>query len=75
MKKLILVLLVLVGMVSCDHEIPLPKNNIQTNNPMQSDILLTTAIYDSCEYVLSDVQYGNSITHKGNCKFCLIRNK
>lgn len=30
---------------------------------------------DSCEYVLSDVYSGNSICHKGNCKFCEERNK
>jgi len=30
---------------------------------------------DSCEYILSDVYAGNSICHKGNCKFCAERIK
>jgi PBP1b-binding outer membrane lipoprotein LpoB len=30
---------------------------------------------DSCEYILSDVYSGNSICHKGNCKFCIERSK
>jgi len=33
-------------------------------------------IIDSCEYIGSEM-YGNGalLTHKGNCKFCIQRNK
>ena len=40
----------------------------------------STVEIDSCEYIeisyLLGTQYGYySLTHKGNCKFCLIRSK
>lgn len=31
--------------------------------------------YDSCEYLLSGVGNSQMMTHKGNCKYCKIRNK
>ncbi len=31
-------------------------------------------VVDSCEYILFESQI-SSLTHKGNCKFCKIRNK
>jgi hypothetical protein len=29
---------------------------------------------DSCEYIISDFCKSRSVTHKGNCKFCQLRN-
>lgn len=30
---------------------------------------------DSCEYIVSDFCKSRSVTHKGNCKFCKMRNQ
>jgi hypothetical protein len=30
---------------------------------------------DSCEYLFGNWGYATVLTHKGNCKFCLERNK
>lgn len=47
----------------------------QKNNHTYQEGKYTIVEIDSCEYVLSDVYAGNSICHKGNCKFCEERNK
>ncbi len=31
-------------------------------------------VIDSCEYIVSDYYKSRTITHKGNCKFCQLRN-
>ena len=35
----------------------------------------TSIVIDSCEYITSYVYMGESICHKGNCRFCRERNK
>jgi len=36
---------------------------------------LTIVEVDSCEYLFGDWHNATVLTHKGNCKFCLERNK
>lgn len=63
MKKIIVFTLLAMIMVGC---------NVRSEN---GSVYVTTII-DSCEYIISGslVNHGN-ITHKGNCRFCLERNK
>lgn len=35
----------------------------------------TVIIVDSCEYLKSNFDRSRSVTHKGNCKFCILRAK
>lgn len=46
--------------------------------PKITNIIGRFEIYeiDSCEYVVSNIGFNSAvITHKGNCKFCVNRNK
>ena len=75
MKPLIKPLLVSVIFFSCstpNENITNPKENI--TNPKEYTIDKMNygiVIIDSCEYII----YGRKLTHKGNCKYCIERNK
>lgn len=66
-----MVAITLLAFSSCVNSGPNQNFNLQKIIP--DDISIITI--DSCEYILSGVYAGNSICHKGNCKYCLERNK
>lgn len=71
MKKVLLVGLLFIG---CSEPIPLPNPNTIEAKGYYIEIL------DSCEYIVYNKMEGSnyavySITHKGNCKYCLNRSK
>jgi len=63
------VLLAVVFLIGCDS----PKGETSTDTGKS----YTIKVIDSCEYVECDYGFVNSrvysLTHKGNCKFCLAR--
>lgn len=70
MKHLIIIIL-LVFVSSCSNDQQqIPKKTTQCNlsNPKIVEI-------DSCEYIQYHNYLYESITHKGNCKYCIERNK
>lgn len=62
MKKLLLLALLVTMMVGCDN-----SNNISTSD----SLCYNTITIDSCEYI----EGYNRLAHKGNCKYCVKRNK
>lgn len=45
-------------------------------NPTRSDNVMRTLVIDSCEYLYiwtGDARGGGTLSHKGNCKFCIFR--
>jgi hypothetical protein len=84
MKKLLLPLLLLVCVTSCSDE---PETVPQTTKPVPNDNYMmfeygTTDEYhiqeiDGCEYILVNgtANHEPALTHKGNCKYCLERDK
>lgn len=68
MKKIILITILLIGLVSCE----LKDKNIESKSSgyvIYAGYELETIIIDSCEYLF--YFNGNSasfLTHKGNCK-------
>ena len=65
MKKLLLLSLLATMMVGCDYV----KSSYTTPEGIRVSII------DSCEYLHYAHGHGPHYTHKGNCKFCLERNK
>lgn len=72
MKQILVFLTLIVLIVSCT---PQPRT---TNLPV-IDGEYHLIVIDSCEYVMfengqpNNYNYGLSITHKGNCKYCTAR--
>ena len=66
------------GILECSNEDN--KNEFQYGNPQKiiifhftpNDVADYEIIIDSCEYI---VWHYNSLTHKGNCKYCKLRNE
>ena len=74
MKKLIIVLVIIISLfliVGFDNKVTVKDSDI-----MVSGIMMRTYTIDNCEYIGS-IHGSNSdvFTHKGNCKFCIKRNK
>lgn len=77
MKKLLFLAIVLTscgpGRISDQDAV------IQDNNGEHQDFKVR--VVDSCEYIIYEMgvpfqnNYSFSITHKGNCKYCLTRNQ
>ena len=71
----ILISALLLTILSCGcREVNTPKEDTgfvvrEGANP------LTIVEVDSCEYLFGDWHNATVLTHKGNCKFCLERNK
>ena len=65
MKKLIVLALLATMMVGCAEETP-KSNRVDGFN------IITV---DSCEYIVRSYYKGGVMAHKGNCKYCLERNK
>ena len=85
MKKLLL-LIVLSLLVSCDDEIETTRTESEENSYLKFEYLKfwygTTDEYhiqeiDGCEYILVNGRENSepALTHKGNCKYCVERNK
>lgn len=52
------------------------KVTVEDSDIMVSGIMMRTYTIDSCEYIGSiHGSSGDVLTHKGNCKFCIKRNK
>ena len=71
MREIIIIIATIALMLFSSCESP-KENNVTAKNTYDNGYFVIQEI-DSCEYVL--VLAGRSITHKGNCKYCLIRNK
>ena len=73
MKCLIWIFIIFV--VGCHETLPESDTKVST----ETHNIYKTVVIDSCEYIEYD--YGivdsrvYSITHKGNCKYCIGRNK
>ena len=65
MKKLLLLAFFAMIMVGCDYN---SNHNIDTKT---EGAIYGTIIIDSCEYIRGV----NRLAHKGNCRFCIERNK
>ena len=65
MKKLLLLALLTTMMVGCKDE---KGRNYATD---EKDYTYEVLVIDSCEYFRSTY----ILAHKGNCKFCMERNK
>ena len=65
MKKLLLLALLAMIMVGCENE------NSKSNKVDGFNIITV----DSCEYIIRPYYKGGVMSHKGNCKYCLERNK
>ncbi|MGB4817635.1 MAG: hypothetical protein WBP33_00850 [Saprospiraceae bacterium] len=69
MKRILFILVVMVAVFyGCTEPMPVEKGD---------DITLAIKEIDSCEYLEYDAGVGHtrvySLTHKGNCKYCLAR--
>lgn len=72
MKKLILLSVILIGCVNPDGK--RVSHNYSGYNIGGFEINQFTI--DSCEYVgVMNCGNANVLTHKGNCKYCIERNK
>jgi hypothetical protein len=65
MKKILLLALASVFMISCDQNVERKYTDFVVHG-----VPLDIVIIDSCEYI---VGY-HVMAHKGNCKFCAERN-
>lgn len=61
MKKIIVILLMVIGLSSCDKE----KRNRHQESHIQNEY--SVILIDSCEYIFIMDGYRLGITHKGNC--------
>ncbi len=74
MKKLILLGVIALAIISCEHYNPQPYGGATVTKYGDYNV----KVIDSCEYI----EFTNgisesavySLTHKGNCKFCKSRN-
>lgn len=72
----LLSLFLIVFLCSCDQIVTTenPRVKSTTNNAYAIEVI------DSCEYIVHENgmsvsdNYSFAITHKGNCKFCKVRN-
>ncbi len=54
--------------ISCENEIGYKKDELKETI---YGTRITVFTIDGCEYI----NYSGSITHKGNCKYCQLKNK
>jgi NADH:ubiquinone oxidoreductase subunit F (NADH-binding) len=62
------VLLAVVFLSSCQDT---SVNYLQNENSKIGAYQIT--VIDNCEYIVTSYDRSRSLTHKGNCKFCLAR--
>ena len=71
----LLISTLLLTILSCGcREVNTPRKDTRFVVIRGSDPLIVVEV-DSCEYLLGKWGYATVLTHKGNCKFCLERNK
>jgi hypothetical protein len=79
-------LLILITVILCSCEEPTKQQESitsakkiglkwTTENGHTYEEQFTVIAVDSCEYLFSQYDRSASVTHKGNCKFCIERNK
>lgn len=69
MKKLIILLLITIVVSSCNQQ-------CEEQTATINGINIYTYTFDGCEYIGSiKGTYQDKLTHKGNCKYCIERNK
>lgn len=66
MKKLLFIALLAMIMAGCENK--------RGHNSRKVDGFDIVTI-DSCEYIIRSYYKGGIMAHKGNCKFCLERNR
>ena len=67
----LLIIITAIFIVSFNNKVTVEDSDI-----MVSGIMMRTYTIDSCEYIGSiHGSNGDVLTHKGNCKFCIKRNK
>ena len=73
MKKLLILSFISIffTLICCDQksEYKEAKSGVKVNGHSVFIIEI-----DSCEYLTSGVGYSATLTHKGNCKYCKLRN-
>ena len=70
-----ILLLITIVVSSCDTNDCKHINHPETYFIDENHKDLDIRIVDSCEYLLGQWGYGTVLTHKGNCKYCIERNK
>ena len=70
MKYLLIILTLLLS--SCEPTVT--QKEIENHERFLKKYTIVTVI-DSCEYIYYDGGNAGLLTHKGNCKFCKIRNQ
>ena len=50
-------------------------DNAYSDYPTREGIGFNTIVIDSCEYVIGHRSYQGYMAHKGNCKYCKMRNE
>ena len=77
MRELLIIIatIALMFFSSCEG-LPKDYQNAETIYDIENKSDLKIYTIDSCEYIGKLLGYNSDVlTHKGNCKFCLIRNK
>ena len=75
MRKIILGFVILFCSCGKDETQDQVQQQVKVNGQYESLHSYSTIVYDSCEYIMMPAAYGAYIiTHKGNCKFCRMRN-
>ena len=84
MKKVLSIILLSTILSSCNEPAKQRENVVSAKridvhwhdeNGCSSEEQFTIITVDSCEYLSAMYDRSRTVTHKGNCKFCLERNK
>lgn len=76
MKYLIFALLIIVLTCGCSSKAEVVVDGgIHKLRTYGNDYEIREFEYKGCEYLVVGQGSGQTITHKGNCKYCLERNK
>lgn len=84
MKKVLSIILLSTILVSCNEPAKQREDIVcakridvywHTENGYSGEEQFTILTIDSCEYLSAMYDRSRTVTHKGNCKFCLERNK
>lgn len=73
MLKRFLMLLTMFTLFSCEEPTVFKQNTGYVFDNQGTKIKILEI--DSCEYLLVDKSQQMGLAHKGNCKFCLSRNR
>lgn len=73
--KFIKIIIVVFVFSSCERRFENEAKAILVDNKEVSTNGVQILTIDSCEYIWCKKGYGAGLTHKGNCKYCIERNK